>query len=221
MSHTRNFRLFLTFGLAAGCVVTAQIQAQEACGDPNAGLRVDYRNPKDAALLNNINTNHFNENVENLIKGETGSIAQDLDYVLRNAPNHARGLYAMAKYHLREGKERFKDESYSMTCWFDRAMRFAPTDGNVPLIYGIYLHRKGSLKEAEQRYQEAVSLAPDSAEAHYNLGLLYVDMKRYDDALVQAHDAYQLGHPLPGLKQKLVSAGHWADLQASQTTPAH
>jgi Tfp pilus assembly protein PilF len=220
MSHTRTLRVFLALGLVAGCAAAAQSRAQEACGDPNAGLKVDYRNPKDASLLNNITTNHLNEDVENLIKGQSGTIANDLDYVLRNAPNHPRGLYAMAKYHLREGKEKLPGEGYSITCWFDRAMRFAPTDGSVRLIYGIYLHRKGNLKEAEERYQEALSLAPDSVEAHYNLGLLYVDLKRYDDALTHAHEAYRLGYPLPGLKQKLAATGHWTELRSSESPPA-
>jgi Tfp pilus assembly protein PilF len=205
--------LWLALGVSA-CAVAGQVHGQQACGDPNAGLRVDYRNPKDAGMLNNINTNHFNENVENLVKGQSGSLAGDLDYVLRNAPNHTRALYAMAKYHLREHTEKFRDESFSIDCWFDRAMRFAPTDASVPMIYGIYLHRKGDLAGSERRYQEALSLDPNFAEGHYDLGLLYVDMRRYDDALAQAHAAYKLGYPLPGLKQKLVSIGRWRDAPA-------
>jgi len=213
-------RRVIAVSLATGSLLAAQGQTLEACGNPNEGLQVDYRDPTDADLLNNINRNHLNENVEGLIKGQSGSIASDLDYALRNAPNHPRALYAMARYHLREGKDKFPDETYSMACWFDRAMRFAPTDASVRMIYGIYLHRKGDLAAADTRYREALSLAPGSAEVHYNLGLLYVDMRRYDDALTQAHEAYRLGYPLPGLKQKLVSARRWTEPRPASGAPA-
>ncbi len=183
--------------------------AQQTCGDGREGLKVNYTDPKDAAMLNNINNNHFNSDVQNLRRGETGMIEGDLDYVLRNAPNHHRGLYVMSQYHLRERTEKFEHETYSMLCWFERAMRFAPTDAVVPMIYGIYLHKRTNMAEAERQYKHALDLAPDFAEAHYNLGLLYVDWKRFDDALTQAHEAYRLGYPLPGLREKLAATGAW------------
>ena len=43
------------------------------------------------------------------------------------------------------------------------------------------------------------------------MGLLYTDLKRYDDALRHAHRAYALGFPLPGLQRKLARAGKWRD----------
>lgn len=48
-----------------------------------------------------------------------------------------------------------------------------------------------------------------SPEINYNLGLLLVEMKDYDGAVERAKRAYQLGYPLPGLKNKLVRLAKW------------
>jgi hypothetical protein len=48
--------------------------------------------------------------------------------------------------------------------------------------------------------------------AHYNLGLEYLDQRRLDLANIHAQAAYALGYPLPGLKEKLVRAGQWREL---------
>jgi Tfp pilus assembly protein PilF len=208
-------RLFLTAFSCVLCLVSQRILAQsESCGQLADGINVDYTDPAQAQMIATINKNHLNEGVETLVKGQTATIEGDLDFILRNSPNHHRALYAMAMYHVREGTEKFKLETYSMRCWFDRAMRFAPNDSVVRVVYGIYLHRKREFSEAEKWYLEGVELAPASAEAHYNLGLLYVDMKRYADAVKHARETYRLGHPLPGLRRKLAEAGY--SLEATQ-----
>lgn len=43
----------------------------------------------------------------------------------------------------------------------------------------------------------------ESAEIHYFLGLLLVDLGDLDNAVEHARRAYELGYPLPGLKTKL------------------
>jgi Tfp pilus assembly protein PilF len=204
-------RLILSASLCLLGFASQQTWAQaESCGSLfGDGLNVDYTDPAQAPMIATINRNHFNEGVETLVKGQTATVEGDLDFILRNSPNHHRALYAMAEYHLRAGTEKFRLERYSIRCWFDRAMRFAPSDGAVRVIYGIYLHKKREFAEAEQRYKEGLALNPGFAEGHYNLGLLYVDTRRYDDALVHAHEAYRLGYPLQGLKRKLVDAGRW------------
>ena len=67
-------------------------------------------------------------------------------------------------------------------CSLDWAHRFAPTDEVVLQLGGSYFWKKGENERAEAWYLGALALRPDYTEAHYNLGLMYVDMKRYDKA---------------------------------------
>lgn len=214
MQTTRKVwrRLILTAGFCASGLCSATAIAQESCGILGGSNPLyNYTDPADQGMIQTINANHFSENVETLISGQTATLQQDISFILNNAPNHHRALYAMARQHLRDKVDKFPNESYSAQCWFDRAMRFAPRDAVVRMIFGIYLHRYGLPEEAERRYNEAIALSPALGEAHYNLALLYVDQKRWDNALKSAHEAYRLGYPLPGVKQKLVAAGRWVE----------
>lgn len=55
-----------------------------------------------------------------------------------------------------------------------------------------------------------------SAEIHYNLGLIYLDLGDSDSALASAQAAYKLGYPLPGLKNRLQRLGKWPAATAAQ-----
>jgi Tfp pilus assembly protein PilF len=91
------------------------------------------------------------------------------------------------------------------------AREFAPDDVDVILAQAYYHQKKGDLQRAKSEYGEAIALGTSSAEAHYNLGLLYFEMKDYRSAREQARLAYSSGYPLPGLKNKLKKAGYWDD----------
>lgn len=153
---------------------------------------------------------HFTKNVEALIRGKSDTITGDLHYTLRAFPNHHRALDSMARYQFQH-KRPFGAPYYSAECYFVRAIRFKPYDGVVRLIYGIFFHKRGDFQSAEVRYLEALKLVPEasSAEVFYNLGLLYIDLKMWGKAIEFAQKAYDGGHPLPGLKNRLKRAGKW------------
>ena len=94
-------------------------------------------------------------------------------------------------------------------CYFQRAVAFNRNDDNVWLLFGIYLHKLKHYEPALKQYMAAEKLNPDSSNVHYNLGLLLVDMKRYDQAREHAKKAYALGHQLPGLRKRLQTLGRW------------
>lgn len=187
---------------------SANLQAAEYCGDlgtPDG----DYRSG--GARLELVERFHFTPEVEKLIKGKSSPIGSDIDYTLRHFPNHHRALMAMANLALREKVPRASSTNYSVECYFDRAIRFMPDDGKVRMIYGIYLSKLGKSDKAIEQLNEALQLHPDNANINYNLGLIYFQKKDYERAKTYARKAYELGFPLPGLKNKLAAAGKWDD----------
>jgi Flp pilus assembly protein TadD len=79
------------------------------------------------------------------------------------------------------------------------------------MLYGIHLYKSGEFDSALTQYKAAEKMQPESAEIHYNLGLLYYHKKEYDSAERHARKAYSLGYPLPGLRAKLIESGVWSD----------
>jgi Flp pilus assembly protein TadD len=172
---------------------------------------LDYTNPAyrkyELPLVENA---HFTRDVYELRRGATETFPlHDIDYTLRAFPNHHPALDAIARLHREHSTEKFPQGRYTITCWFLRARAFRPADGMVPLIQGGHLFQLRKFAEAEEPLRRAVELMPQSAEAAYNLGLVYVRLNRYGDARTYAHKAYGMGFTLPGLRNQLEQRGEW------------
>lgn len=131
----------------------------------------------------------------------------DFGYTLRTFPNHHRALMALTRYLKFHPDQDWKD--FRPECYFLRALAFRPGDAVAHMIYAFYLQQNKKMAEAEQSYLTAIKLSPEYAEAHYNLGLLYTDQKRWPQAREHAERAYALNYPLPGLRKRLTDAGQW------------
>jgi hypothetical protein len=183
----------------------------EDCGDlRNAFGPYDYRTIP-ATPLSLVEAGHFTPNVEYLIKGQSGYLGADLDYTLRAIPNHPRAIVSMANLGFRDKKDPPKGARYTVDCWFDRAIRFAPDDPKIRTAHGYYLSRKGKHQEAVDEFRYALELGADDGNTHYNLGLAHFNLKQYDEALKQAKLADERGFPLQGLKNKLKAVDKWTD----------
>ncbi|MBS1188681.1 MAG: hypothetical protein H6R10_473 [Rhodocyclaceae bacterium] len=151
-----------------------------------------------------------------LVASSQGPLAQerlaaDLDATLRLFPNHPRALMAMAELARQGNTDHPRGSRYSMSCWYDRAVRFAPDDVQMRLAYGYWLAKHGERTAAIEQLDQARASARESATLSYNLGLAYCEAGEYDKALGAAHTAYSLGHPLPGLRNRLAAAGRWRE----------
>jgi Tfp pilus assembly protein PilF len=71
---------------------------------------------------------------------------------------------------------------------FKRALQINPNNIAAYNQYAIWLRGQGRMQEAEATYQQALAHAPDNADTHLNLGILY-DM--YMGRLPQALEQYQ------------------------------
>ncbi|HYW75891.1 MAG TPA: ABC transporter permease [Gammaproteobacteria bacterium] len=216
--------LIVSLGVGAALTVShiaAAAQSKVSSEDPNClNLHLgygpfNYNTARGRAHWKIVEEYHFTPSVQRLQHGHTASIPQDLDYTLRAFPNQPLALYDMAKYQLAHGYPlggTYNSVHYVRAeCYFKRAIRFAPKDGVVRMLYGIYLQRKGDHKAALKRYKQAEKLINPkrAAELHYDMGLLYLKMKDYAKAREQAKRAYSEGYPLPGLRKQLQAVGEW------------
>jgi tetratricopeptide (TPR) repeat protein len=91
-----------------------------------------------------------------------------------------------------------------------KVLKSMPEVANTYSVLATYLYRQGDLDQAREVLERGIVEVPQpTAEMHYILGLILVKKKAYEEAHVQAVEAYKLGYPLPGLRNMLKSAGHW------------
>jgi len=183
------------------------------CGSlQNAHGPFDYRSatPAERGLVEGA---HFTPQVEQLIRGQQGYLVSDIDYTLRAFPNHPRALKSMMELGFRSKTDKVFGANWPVWCYFDRAIRFKADDPLVRLVYAMYLHRKGKSSEAIVQLKEAEKLGTDSANLHYNMGLIYLDAGDFESSLTQAHKAYELGFQLEGLRNRLKRANKWREPQ--------
>lgn len=206
--------------LALGAYGNALAQ-QRACGNPFANHYgpFDYRTAPPKAKYA-VESHHYTPEVQHMQRGHSSSkLAADVAYTLNVFPNHHNALKTMADWSIKTKRNPADGGQYTVECWFDRGMRFRPDDPTVKMLFGNYLLQIGKSAEALRYLEEAKQLDQRNANLHYNLGLAYVKLRRYEDALRSAHIAYAEGFPLPGLRNQLKRAGVWRDPEPS-TTPS-
>ncbi len=188
-------------------IISTNLQAASYCGELENVY--DYRDNIQKSFLATVEQHHFTPNIENLRYGNSGSLGGELSYTLMMFPNHHRALAAFGKLSLRDKTLKPYGSKYSVGCFFDRAIRYKPNDALVRMTFGNYLLKAGQADKATEQLQIAVDLQPENPTINYNLGLLYMQKKNYEQAKIYAKKAYELGFPLPGLKNQLIQAGKW------------
>jgi tetratricopeptide (TPR) repeat protein len=140
------------------------------------------------------------------------SVMSNLDFALRHCPNHHEALQLLIRWELDGGSM----QSYKRSnCYLDWARGFVPDDETVLTLGGAYFFKKRQIPMAEAWYRKAIEVAPTSAEANYNYGLVLFELKQYEEARRRAKAAYASGFPLPGLRDKLQKAGYPLDMSAT------
>ena len=116
---------------------------------------------------------HFTPNIETLKSSKTGKghPGGDIAYTLRAFPNHHRALKSMSELALREKTEMPRNMRYSVQCWFQRAMKFAPDDGMVRMLYGYYLLKKGQIALAVEEFEGAEGLMTGQSVLQHGIGV--------------------------------------------------
>jgi tetratricopeptide (TPR) repeat protein len=91
-----------------------------------------------------------------------------------------------------------------------RAIDIQPTSAKAYTALAILYKRNKELAKAKEVLDKANEATQgESADVHYNLGLINLELGNVDAAVDNAREAYKLGYPLPWLKDKLKSMGRW------------
>lgn len=161
--------------------------------------------------LHLVESAHFAPDSENLIKPMGRGFLGDFDYTLRAWPNHHRALLSLVRFQLEVNKKiRNPEKEFSpVECYFQRAIHFSPKDSATYSLYAYYLSKIGKQQQAQEQYEKALTITPDSSKIEYAYSLLLIDLKQYDKALEYAQKAYQHGKPPLGLQNKLKKLGVW------------
>ena len=89
-------------------------------------------------------------------------------------PEEAKTILAEAIVHLRKSVHQY------------------PNDGNLHAVLGAVLHDQSQDVEAETELKTALSLGPEQAETHFQLGEIYRTQQRLADAVVQLRASVRL-----------------------------
>ena len=171
-----------------------------------------------AARLAIVESAHFTPQVEGLVRGMTSAApGGDIAYTLTRFPNNHRALVAMARLADRRKNDKPDTSPYTIDCWFERALFFAPDDNLARLLYADFLSRRSRLPEAEQLLAFVASTNGISAPTHNNIGLIYFEMQNFDKALHHAQKANELGMNNSAVRLKLEKAGKWVEPDSQKT----
>ena len=182
-------------------------QQLSACGSlQNAYGPYDYRKER-TGMLEIVERAHFTPEVEMLVRGKAGYLGGDLDYTLRASPNHHRALAATARLAEREGNPQPRNMRYSVDCWFDRGMRFAPDDHVVRFLFVQYLIRTKRAAQAPQHLDHVAAMNPPEALTWLNLALLNADLGRWEIGRTQAEQARAMGLERAPVSERFAAAG--------------
>jgi tetratricopeptide (TPR) repeat protein len=181
------------------------------CAPTNYEGRKDYRLRESTAQLrwaaNDTYQSHVAPALRRMQQGDfSKAVIGDLNFTLHRWPNHYPALQALISFEVGGGPA---DRFQRVSCYFQRAHWFVPDDAQLIVLNGVYRHKNGDYEAAEESWKYALALDSNSAEAHYNLGLLYFRREDFSSAVEHARFAYELGYPLPGLKNKLIENDYW------------
>ena len=197
--------------LVAVWPATAAVAQSNPCGSLAASYGPhDFRTDRDKLPI--VTGAHFTPEVEQLIRGITNRLpGGDIAYTLRAIPNHPNALVAMTRLGDKEKTLQPSGSNYTVECWYERAIRFRTDDQVVRMLYAKFLISKTREPDALAQLQTVKTLAKDNPFTHYNLGLLFFELKKYEESLAAAHRAYELGFLQPELRDKLQAAGQWRE----------
>lgn len=168
--------------------------------------------PTDRQLRSNVESLHLQPGIADMRISKWYGAKANFEFILNYYPNHPVALDLISVL----CDVRWVDVRCDSGIWFQKAIERNPTIAQTYVLYGIHLQRRKRLDQAIEVFDKALSMNPKLMNAHYNLGLAYIDKRQYELANRHAQISYSLGASLPGLRDKLKTAGKWQPLPVAE-----
>jgi len=197
------FRFVVTCGLL--------VAAAGAAAQPQDNDYYKARLTKEGAdLLRKVEGYHLKQGMDKMRAGSYAYAYGDFDFILRYFPNHPQGLALITEL----CDVRWKNDRCDSEARLRKAIELNPRAPQTYVVYGVHLQRLKRTAEAVESYKRAIELDPAAGNAHYNLGLIYLEQKEFELANRHAQLAYATGMPYPALRDRLTQAGQWKPMDA-------
>jgi tetratricopeptide (TPR) repeat protein len=130
-------------------------------------------------------------------EGRTEEARRELERGLAEEPGHAATLSALADAAYAEGNEALGDTLVARALASDRL------EPNANLLRGWRAHQAGDLQAAREAYEVAVRVKPRFAKARYNLGTVWLALRRPEEAREQFAAALESGQETADVRLNL------------------
>ena len=163
----------------AGCASSGSWQPMaDRVADPADGRGAARRVPPKAMTA-------YEQAVAVMAAGHFAEAERRFEEFVLQYPKYPGAYVNLAIIRAGNGDDTAAREAIDSALAIDR--RHAPALNQL----GMLLRRNGKFPEAEAAYLKAVTVSPDYALAHYNLGVLYELYLQRLDAALQQFEAYQ------------------------------
>jgi len=137
---------------------------------------------------------------------------QEMNYTMRNIPASSQIANKVAADLATALMEKGEDAQAQRL--LSRQIESQPQGEQAYLASALVFHRSGNYSKALVILQQGLAnVVNPSAELYYMIGLVSVDLNKFAEAADYASKAYEMGYPLPGLKDRLIRSGHWPENQ--------
>jgi Flp pilus assembly protein TadD len=133
-------------------------------------------------------------------------------FLFASGCTHGEAARNQASYHYQMGLSYLGENNItSALVELTEAEKHNPDDPELLNYLGLAYYRKNKFELAEQKYLRALALKPAYSEARNNLGVNYLEMKRWDDAIYNLKlvndDVFFVEHQLAGINLGLAYLG--------------
>lgn len=182
---TGRMEVLHALGYAAGGVVTGTLGPNIPLPDPKTKINIYLRNDQGLAAM---------------AKGFTPEAIEIFQEAIFEDPNNPTSYLNLGMAYSRQ--ERW-DEAIQYT---QKALELAPQAHLIHLQLARLFLSAGELAKARQLLEAIIQDNPESAEAHYQLGNVALQEKRYDEAARNFEDARRWMPDFPGIEEDIQSA---------------